>query len=76
MRKIFLTALICLGGVFFLWSQEVKKVGALKTEAEIIVDGALNEAVWQKAPTASNFIQFEPQRGKPATLRTVVRVLY
>ena len=76
MRKIFLTALICLGGVFFLWSQEVKKVGALKTEAEIIVDGALNEAIWQKAPSASEFIQFEPQRGKPATLRTVVRVLY
>ncbi len=62
---------------FFLFAnQEIKKITALKTEEAINIDGLLNEAVWEKAPEANKFIQFEPQRGKQATLKTVVKILY
>jgi hypothetical protein len=36
----------------------------------------VDDAVWQSAPLASDFIQFEPRRGDPASVRTEARVLY
>lgn len=42
----------------------------------IHVDGVLDEADWQQAPVASDFRQFEPHEGAPATLPTEVRILY
>jgi hypothetical protein len=77
MKKIFLTL------VFFLMlfssvfgNQETKETPALKMGQAIKVDGALSEAAWEKAPEAGDFIQFEPQRGDPASVKTTVRVLY
>lgn len=55
---------------------KIKSVSASKTNKSITVDGLLEETPWQKAPVASHFIQFEPKRGKPASVRTEVRVLY
>jgi len=76
--KKFLFALI-----FFLISSplvfsqvEIKKTFALKIDESIEVDGFLNEPVWVKAPETGNFIQFEPERGRPASTRTVVKILY
>jgi len=40
------------------------------------VDGALNEPAWQKAQDLTDFVQFEPKRGEPASVRTVAKVLY
>ena len=38
------------------------------TEAEsIVIDGAPDEAVWQKAVPATNFLQRDPENGAPAT---------
>ena len=42
----------------------------------IVVDGVLDEAAWQGAPVAGDFVQGEPRTGQPATEATEVRVLY
>jgi len=40
------------------------------------LDGILNEDAWQRAQPAANFIQTDPDFGKPATERTEVRILF
>jgi hypothetical protein len=69
--------------IFFLMSsllsfayQETKETNALKIKEPIKVDGLLDEPAWQKAPQATDFIQFEPERGKLASLTTTVKILY
>ena len=42
----------------------------------IVVDGRIDEPVWQSAVPATDFVQATPQTGYPATERTEVRVLY
>ena len=42
----------------------------------IVLDGAIEESDWQRAPVARGFIQNEPREGRPATFDTEVRVLY
>ncbi len=54
----------------------VKKAAALRIDEAIKVDGALDEPAWQKAGDLTDFIQFQPNRGEPASVRTVVKVLY
>jgi len=55
---------------------DVKSATAVKVKEPIAVDGALNESSWALALELGEFIQFEPERGAPATLKTVVKVLY
>jgi len=43
---------------------------------KINIDGRLDEKVWDLANTATNFIQTEPEEGKPATEKTEVKILY
>ena len=45
-------------------------------DAEITVDGAMEEPAWAAAAVATGFTQFEPDEGQPATQRTEARVLY
>jgi len=45
-------------------------------EAAPTVDGRLDDAVWNRAPAAGDFVQFAPNAGSPATLRTETRVAY
>jgi hypothetical protein len=40
------------------------------------IDGSLNDSVWQNAPVAIDFITNTPVYGKPATVKTAVRVVY
>jgi hypothetical protein len=47
-----------------------------KLSAAPVLDGKLDEAVWQEAGILSNFVQSNPDEGLPATQRTVVRVGY
>jgi hypothetical protein len=42
----------------------------------IIVDGAPDETVWQKAIPAANFLQRDPENGTPATEKTEVRIVF
>lgn len=40
------------------------------------IDGVFDEAFWQQAAIATDFIQTEPNAGEPATQKTEVRVFY
>ena len=55
---------------------ERKEAGALKIQDSINVYGLLNEAAWGIAPEIGEFIQFQPERGNPASLKTIVKILY
>ena len=45
-------------------------------DADITVDGAMEEEAWRAAAVATGFTQFEPDEGLPATQSTEARVLY
>ena len=40
-----------------------------------LIDGAVDDAEWNRAPVVGGFVQFEPRRGEPATVRTEVLIL-
>ena len=65
--------LLAFGGE--LAAQDRHTVTAEPTSA-IVVDGRLDEAAWAQAEPATDFLQFEPDEGAPASQRTEVRVLY
>lgn len=58
-----------------LVAQTAPSLTAARAEA-ITIDGVLDEEAWQHAEVASDFLQFEPAEGAPASQRTEVRVLY
>lgn len=55
---------------------QLKETGAKKTEQTLVIDGWLKEEVWQTAPAAGDFIQMQPEKGKPASVNTVVKIIY
>src|SRR5882672_4379782 len=59
-------------------SQERRTVAATRMEPEeaIALDGNLDEAVWRRAQVAGDFIQIDPDNGKPATEQTEVRIAF
>jgi Carbohydrate family 9 binding domain-like len=40
------------------------------------IDGDISDGIWEQAPALSEFYQLEPNEGRPASERSVVRVLY
>jgi len=77
MKKILFALIIHLISSLLVFSQEeAKETFGLKIDESIKVDGFLDEPVWEKATEISDFIQFEPDRGKPASLKTSVKILY
>lgn len=62
-----------------IWSFSQKKILQAQSTAEpITIDGNLDEAAWNNAPIATNFVMFEPDNGKPITenKKTEIKVLY
>ena len=56
-----------------------KKVLQTKFITEnIVIDGKIDESVWETVPAATDFIMFQPDNGTPipATKKTIVKVLY
>ncbi len=49
---------------------------AVRTNAEIRIDGIINEAAWEEADWEGDFYQDEPVRGARATEDTRFRILY
>ena len=41
-----------------------------------MLDGNLDEAIWQRVPAISEFLQRDPQEGEPATETTEVKIIY
>ena len=74
--SIFIISLFLVQTLVLTQTDTKKSLQALETDAKIMVDGKLQEKAWQKAPAASGFIQFTPDKGAPASLQTEVRVLY
>jgi hypothetical protein len=55
---------------------ELRTVQASRVEHAPVLDGTLNDPLWQQATPITNFLQREPYEGQPPTERTEVRVLY
>ena len=53
-----------------------KTVRAIRVDAPVRMDGVLDEAAWQAAEPAGQFVQAEPYEGDAATEATEVKVLY
>lgn len=53
-----------------------KQLKALRITEPIKIDGELNEAIWQQAEIATNFVQNRPTPGPLETHPTEVRILY
>ena len=55
---------------------EKKQLAAVRTATAPKIDGVIDDAEWQQAPVATDFIQYSPYSGRPATHNTEVRILY
>ena len=53
-----------------------RQISAARIEADIVIDGELDEPEWQRAEPVSDFTQQEPFIGEPVSERTEVRLLY
>src|SRR3990170_3438642 len=53
-----------------------KRVEAVRIDERIVIDGRLDEVVWQRAKPAVDFYQQEPDEGQLASHPTEVRFLY
>jgi hypothetical protein len=53
-----------------------KVVTAVRLNEAIVLDGRLDEPVWQSAEPATDFYQKQPNNGSPASERTEVRFAY
>ena len=60
------------------FAQEVqrKDVNALRINQPMKIDGVLDEAVYQQAQIAKDFVQLNPHNGQPSYEKTEVRILY
>jgi len=70
---ILLSGLFC---IFLRAEEKVRETQVLKISEPIVIDGLLDEPVWEKVYGTSEFIQFEPYRGSMASEKTEVRILY
>jgi len=52
------------------------RVQATRINSAIAIDGKLDEAAWNGAIPATEFIQMDPVEGQPASERTEVRILF
>lgn len=58
-------------------ARAVPRLEALRLDGgEPEIDGVLDEAAWQAAMAARDFVVFEPNEGEPASQKTEARVLY
>ena len=51
-------------------------VKAIRVTTPPKIDGELNEAVWDNIPVATDFFQFDPYNGEPATQKTEIKIVY
>ncbi|MCJ7679919.1 MAG: hypothetical protein MUP70_04255, partial [Candidatus Aminicenantes bacterium] len=72
----FVITSLCFLSVSLVPAAQVKQIRAVRTESLLKVDGRLDEPAWLSAPIVGGFIQFEPSRGNPVSLKTEVKILY
>lgn len=59
-----------------LSSQESSSFKAYISDAPILIDGHLDEESWRQAPLVTDFIQYEPDEGKPSSNKTEIRIVF
>jgi hypothetical protein len=57
-------------------AKSARTITAVRASEKVILDGVLNDRVWETALPATEFTQRDPDEGKPATERTELRVAY
>ncbi|MFC1540912.1 DUF5916 domain-containing protein [Candidatus Latescibacterota bacterium] len=53
-----------------------QQISAVQIESPVIIDGVLDEEVWDNANVITDFIQFEPIYNSPSEFETIVKVVY
>lgn len=53
-----------------------KKLAATPTDSPPVIDGRVDDHVWELAEVVTDFLQREPREGAPASEKTEVRILY
>jgi len=82
MRNLFYLGAVLTGFAGFALADDEKvpkprpSITAVRVEQLPVLDGVLDEAAWQAAPVAGDFVQQDPDNGEPITERTEFRVLY
>ncbi|MBA4317379.1 MAG: hydrolase [Flavobacterium sp.] len=78
MLKYYSSFLLFLILINFSSYSQKKKLQAISTVENITIDGKDNEDAWKSIPTATDFIMFEPDNGKPISdaKKTDVKILY
>ena len=76
LKTVFILSAGCLLIFSFVAGQTAREATAAKIDEPIRIDGVLDEAAWSRAAVLSDFVQFQPERGAPASVRTAVRILY
>ncbi|WP_374948522.1 DUF5916 domain-containing protein [Mucilaginibacter sp.] len=77
--KVFFLAILCAFITLDAFSQKEKKtLVAIKTVTPPKMDGALDDAVWQNVPIATNFVELQPNAGRHEKNeeRTEVKIIY
>lgn len=74
-------SLLCIIGIVCLSTSLVAgdnplSVQAVRIETPPRIDGILDEPLWQQESPVTEFIQYNPDEGKPASERSEIRVLY
>ena len=54
----------------------VRRATAIRVTDVPVIDGVLDEKVWEQAMPIDEFVQMEPLEGQPATEKTEVRILF
>ncbi len=81
-RRFILHFTLALGLVQAVWAQpqatsgETKSISAFKAEVAPVIDGHLDDSVWQKAPVIDDFHQIKPGDGVPPAEKTEVYLAY
>lgn len=77
MRFSFLILLLTLySGINKCLAQNKKEMQAVKVFSAPKIDGELNDSVWLNVPVANDFVQNQPDPGKPSQLKSEVKIVY
>ncbi|MFC1557897.1 DUF5916 domain-containing protein [candidate division KSB1 bacterium] len=76
MRISFYAVLLLFSIVFSYGYGYSQQLTAARIDGTINIDGVLDESQWQSADQISDFYQYQPKHGEPASMNTVVKMLY
>ncbi|MCD8439653.1 DUF5916 domain-containing protein [Tenacibaculum finnmarkense] len=75
---LILMLFICKNSIAQEIHKKRKKLPATRIQTPPVIDGLIDESIWEKAPIANNFIMMRPTNGQnePSTHKTQVKLVY